>query len=57
MLDKDMVAVELSKLMDIRTDFIDYLDENIPKKSNKIEYDFAKNTALDAKKIHEHFLN
>ena len=55
MLDKDMVAEELSKLIDIRTDFLDYLDENIPKKSNNIEYNFADNPTLEAKKIHEHF--
>lgn len=55
MLDKDMVAGELSKFIDIRTDFLDYLDESIPKKSNNIEYDFDNNPTLDAKKIHEHF--
>ena len=55
MLDKDMVAKELSKLIDIRTDFLDYLDENIPKKSNNIEYDFSDAPTLDAKKVSEHF--
>ncbi|HIP44198.1 MAG TPA: hypothetical protein EYG93_02535 [Sulfurospirillum arcachonense] len=55
MLEKDMVANELSKLIDIRTDFLDYLDENIPKKSNNIEYNFGDNPTLDAKIIHEHF--
>ena len=55
MLEKDMIANELSKLMDIRTDFLDYLDENIPKKSNNIEYNFRNNPTLDAKIIHEHF--
>lgn len=55
MLEKDMVANELSKLIDIRTDFLDYLDENIPKKSNNIEYNFEDNPTLDAKIIHEHF--
>ena len=55
MLDKDIVAGELSKLIDIRTDFLDYLDENIPKKSNNIEYDFGDNPTLDAKSIHKHF--
>lgn len=55
MLDKDMVKEELTKLIDIRTDFLDYLDENIPKKSNNIEYDFENSPALNAKQIHEHF--
>jgi len=55
MLEKEMVAEELSKLIDIRTDFLDYLDENIPKKSNNIEFDFGDNPTLDAKSIHEHF--
>ncbi len=55
MLEKNMVAEELSKLIDIRTDFLDYLDNNIPKKSNNIEYDFGNNPTLDAKIIHEHF--
>lgn len=55
MLEKEMVAKELSKLIDIRTDFLDYLDDNIPKKSNNIEYDFKNNPTLEAQKIHEHF--
>jgi len=54
-MDKDMVAKELSKLIDIRTDFLDYLDDNIPKKSNNIEFDFSNNPTLNAKDIHEHF--
>jgi len=54
-LDKNMIAGELSKLIDIRTDFLDYLDKNIPKKTNNIEFDFQNNPTLDAKKIHEHF--
>lgn len=52
---KDMIADELSKFMNIRTDFLDYLDENIPKKSNNIEYNFKESPKLDAKKIYEHF--
>jgi hypothetical protein len=55
MLDKEMIEMELSKLIEIRTDFLDYLDENIPKKDNNIEYDFKNNPKLDAQKIHEHF--
>lgn len=55
MLEKDMVAKELSKLIEIRTDFLDYLDDNIPKKSNNMEYNFESNPTLNAQKIHEHF--
>ncbi len=50
-----MIANELSKLIEIRTNFLTYLDDNIPKKSNLIEYDFSDYPTLDAKKIHEHF--
>ena len=55
MLDKDMVAKELSKLIDVRTEFLEFLDENIPKKENNIEFDFEKGSTLDAKKVYEHF--
>lgn len=55
MLDKKIVETELAKLIEIRTEFLDYLDENIPKKNNNIEYDFKDNPTLDAKKIHEQF--
>jgi hypothetical protein len=54
-MDKDMVEKELSKLIDIRTEFLDYLDKNIPKKNNNIEFDFENNPTLDAKSIYEHF--
>jgi len=54
-LDKNMIAKELDKLIETRTEFLDYLDENIPKKSNNIEFDFEKNSNLNAKTIHEHF--
>ena len=55
MLDKDMIIKELSELIKIRTEFLDCLDKNIPKKSNNIEFDFKNNPTLDAKMIHEHF--
>ncbi|WP_458700919.1 hypothetical protein ACKGJI_02165 [Sulfurospirillum sp. 1307] len=55
MLDKEMVEKELDKLIKIRTDFIDYLDRNIPKKSNNMEFDFENNPKLDAKDVYEHF--
>ncbi len=54
-MDKNMVEKELSKLIDIRTDFLNYLDKNIPKKNNNIEFDFENNPTLDAKDIYEHF--
>ena len=50
-----MIEKELAKLIDIRTDFLDYLDNNIPKKENNIEFDFEKKPMIDAKMIHEHF--
>jgi len=55
MLDKKMIEKELSELIDIRTEFFDYLDNTIPKKKNNIEYDFSDNPTLDAQKIYEHF--
>jgi rhodanese-related sulfurtransferase len=55
MLDKDMVAHELAKLIDVRTDFLEFLDDSIPKKSNNIEYDFDNSPKIDAKQVYEHF--
>lgn len=54
-MDKQIVEKELAKLIDIRTDFLNYLDENIPKKDNKIEFDFSDNPTIDAKTVYEHF--
>jgi hypothetical protein len=54
-MNKDMIAQELDKLIEIRTDFLDYLDENIPKKSNNIEFNFENSPMLNAKDIHERF--
>lgn len=54
-MDKQIVEKELAKLIDIRTDFLNYLDENIPKKANKIEFDFSDNPTIDAKTVYEHF--
>lgn len=55
MLDKEEVAIELSKLIDIRSAFLDFLDTQIPKKGNGIEFDFTDTPTLDAKKVYEHF--
>ena len=54
-MDKQVVEKELAKLIDIRTDFLNYLDESIPKKENKIEFDFSDNPKIDAKTVYEHF--
>lgn len=55
MLDKKEVEKELSKLIDIRSAFLDFLDANIPKKNNAIEFDFGTNPTLDAQAVYEHF--
>ena len=54
-MDKQVVEKELAKLIDIRTDFLNYLDESIPKKENKIEFDFSENPTIDSKMVYEHF--
>lgn len=55
MADKEEVKKELDKLIDIRTDFLAYLDKNIAKKGNGMEFDFEATPTLDAKKVYEHF--
>ncbi|MBE0492453.1 MAG: hypothetical protein IBX44_09425 [Sulfurospirillum sp.] len=55
MLDKKQVEKELDKLIDIRSDFLNFFDANIPKKSNEIEFDFTQAPQLDAQKVYEHF--
>ncbi len=55
MLDKEMVKKELDKLIEIREEFLDYLDKSIPKKSNNIEFDFENSPKLDPKDVYEHF--
>jgi aspartyl/asparaginyl-tRNA synthetase len=55
MLDTKIAKAEFEKLMTLREDFLKYLDENIPKADNKIEYDFTNNPTVDAKIIYEHF--
>ncbi len=52
-LDKDMVAKELDKLIEIRKEFYEYLDSHIPKKNGV--FDFSNNPALNAKDIYERF--
>lgn len=55
MLDKEEVVKDLDELIEIREEFLKYLDANIPKKENDIEYDFSQNPTLDAQKVFEHF--
>lgn len=55
MLDKEEVAKELDKLIEIRTEFLEYLDSSIPKKNNAIEFDFTNSPKLDAKEVYNHF--
>ncbi len=52
-LDKNMIESELKKLREIREEFYEYLDKNIPSKN--IGYDFSQNTKLDAKEVYERF--
>jgi hypothetical protein len=54
MLDKEMVEKELDKLIEIRTEFLEYLDSKIPKK-NEFEFDFDNAEKLDAKEVYERF--
>lgn len=53
--EKDNIKKELDKLIEIRSDFYDFLDKNIPKDKHDISYDFSTNPQLDAKSVYEHF--
>ncbi len=52
-LDKDMLKKELDKLIEIREEFYEYFDSNIPKKEGI--FDFSQNPKLNAKDIYERF--
>ncbi len=52
---KEDIAKELDDLIKIRTDFYNFLDENIPKDKRGIAYDFSDNPTLDAKSVYSHF--
>jgi len=54
MFDKDYVKKETDKLMEIRKEFYNYLDENIPKDKFGI-YNFSSSPKLEAKKVYELF--
>jgi len=52
--EKEYVEKENAKLIEIRKDFYNYLDKNIPKKEDG-SFDFSQNPILDAKDIYEKF--
>jgi len=52
--EKEYVEKENAKLIEIRKDFYNYLDKNIPKKEDG-SFDFSQNPTLDAKDIYEKF--
>ncbi len=49
------IKKELDELIKIRTEFYDFLDENIPKDKIGATYDFSSNPTLDAKSVYNHF--
>ncbi|NLC28757.1 MAG: hypothetical protein GX780_08310 [Campylobacteraceae bacterium] len=53
--DKSKIEAEIENLISIRTAFLNYLDESIPKESSGFLFDFSKNPTLDAKSVYEHF--
>lgn len=53
--EKANIEAELEKLVTIRTAFLKYLDENIPKQENELIFDFSDSPTLDAKSVYEHF--
>ena len=56
MSEKQMIADELSKLIEIREEIFEYLDANIPKKSeNGDAFDFSSQPKLDAQEVYERF--
>ncbi|NOX15285.1 MAG: hypothetical protein GXP61_04550 [Epsilonproteobacteria bacterium] len=46
---------EIDDLIDIRTEFYDFLDANIPKDKSGFTYDFSNNPKIDAKRVYELF--
>ncbi len=51
---KEYIQKETDKLMEIRKEFYNFLDKNIPKDKFGI-YDFSTSPELDAKKVYELF--
>jgi len=54
MFTKDEVEKEVARLMEIRNEFYEFLDENIPK-DNFGKYDFSDSPKLEAKRVYELF--
>ena len=54
MFDREFVQKETDKLIEIRKEFYEFLDKNIPKNEFGI-YDFKGNPKLDAKTVYELF--
>lgn len=54
MQDKAAVEAETKKLIEIRSAFYAYLDENLPK-DKMGNFDFSVSPSLDAKSVYEHF--
>jgi hypothetical protein len=52
--EKEYVEKENAKLIEIRKEFFNYLDNNIPKNSDG-SYNFSENPKLDAKDVYERF--
>lgn len=53
--EKEMIETELKKLVEIREDFLSYLDSAIPKDKQGLCFDFSTHPTLDAKRVYEHF--
>ena len=52
--EKEYVEKENAKLIEIRKEFYNYLDNNIPKDKDG-NFDFSDNPKLDAKDVYEKF--
>jgi len=52
--EKEYVEKENAKLIEIRKEFYNYLDNNIPKDKDG-NFDFSDNPKLDAKDVYERF--
>jgi len=52
--EKEYVEKENAKLIEIRKEIFEYLDNNIPKDKNG-GFDFSDNPKLDAKEVYERF--
>lgn len=50
--EKDYIKAENGKLIDIRDEFFELLDTNLPKDEDG-NFDFSENPTLDAKEVYE----